>query len=126
VSTLFTVSQGDLRTERHKRGIACDRVHIPYKRFQHSRVHTLRVASTPFLSARCVGAAAAASASMSRRRPTHLGLPQGELLDARGRAAHSRSVVATQSLQTQRRRALPPQLTQSRLRNFALDLPLVA
>jgi hypothetical protein len=80
----------------------------------------------PVLSARCVGAAARAGTRVSRRGPTHLGLPQGELFGVRQRTALSRSAVATQSLQKQRSRTLPPQRTQSRIRNFALDLPLVA
>jgi hypothetical protein len=109
-----------------KHAIACDRLHIPGRSLQRSGVCKLHVASTPVLSSRCVGAAAAAGTSMSGRCPTHLGLPQGELPDARVPAAHSRSFVATQSRQIPRRRALPPQRRQSRRRNFALDLPLVA
>ena len=126
VSALFTVSQCSLRTERHKRGCAYDQVHIPGRSFWRASACTLRVAASPVLSARCVDAATAASTSSSRRYPTHLGLPQGELLDARAWAAHACSGVATQSLQTHGRRALPPQRIDRPRRNFALDLPLVA
>jgi hypothetical protein len=95
-------------------------------RFRRESTRVRRGAATRVLSARCVGAAARAGTRMSRRSPTHLGLPQGELFGVRRRAAHARSIVATQSLQRRRRRALPLQRTASRLRNFALDLPLVA